>query len=91
MLTKKCGDLKMRKKLLNVMQERASHFKSLGYDIRLGIASSFLDETDLSDWYQRAKEAFPDEELLHDPLTCSISSHVGPNAFGMGLSVKVTI
>lgn len=85
------GLKKCEKKLLNVMQDRASQFKSLGYDIRLGIASSFLDETDLSDWCQRAKEAFPDEELLYDPLTCSISSHVGPNAFGMGLSVKVTI
>lgn len=81
----------MRKKLLNIMQEQASHFKSLGYDIRLGIASSFLNETDLSDWYKQAEEVFPIEELLYDPLTCSISSHVGPNAFGMGLSVKITI
>lgn len=81
----------MRKKLLNVMQERASHFKSLGYDIRLGIASSFLNETDLSDWYKPAEEVFPNEELLYDPLTCSISSHVGPNAFGMGLSVKMAM
>lgn len=85
------GLRKCEKKLLNVMQERASHFKSLGYDIRLGIASSFLNETDLSDWYKQAEEVFPNEELLYDPLTCSISSHVGPNAFGMGLSVKITI
>lgn len=85
------GLKKCEKKLLNVMQERTSHFKSLGYDIRLGIASSFLNETDLSDWYKQAEEVFPNEELLYDPLTCSISSHVGPNAFGMGLSVKITI
>lgn len=79
------------KRLLKVMQERASHFKSQGYDIRIGIAGSFLDDADLSDWYARAKEAFPDDELLYDPLTCSISSHVGPNAFGMGLSAKITL
>lgn len=58
------------------MQERALHFKSLGYDIRLGIASSFLNETDLSDWYKQAEEVFPNEELespsvlAYAPCTC---------------------
>lgn len=79
------------KKLLKAIGERASRFKSQGYEIRIGIAASFLDEADLSDWYGRAKEAFPDDELLYDPLTCSVSSHVGPNAFGMGVSVKITL
>lgn len=85
------GLKKCEKKLLHVIKERASQFKSLGYDIRIGIASSFLDEKDLSDWYKQAKETFPNEDLLYDPLTCSISSHVGPNAFGMGVSVKITL
>ncbi len=80
-----------QKKLLKVMQERTSHLKNQGYHIRLGISGSFLKETDLSDWYARAKEMFPDDELLYDPLTCSISSHVGPNAFGMGVSAKLTL
>lgn len=79
------------KKLLKAMEERASHFKSQGYEIRLGISGSFLNETDLTNWYTQAKEGFPDDELLYDPLTCSISSHVGPNAFGMGLSAKITL
>lgn len=79
------------KKLLKAMQEKASHFKSQGYDIRLGISGTFLNEADLSDWYTRAKETFPDDELLYDPLTCSISSHVGPNAFGMGVSAKISL
>ncbi|MCI8465896.1 MAG: hypothetical protein HFI63_08580 [Lachnospiraceae bacterium] len=70
------GRKNCEKKLLKAMQERASHFKSQGYDIRIGIAGSFLDETDLSDWLARAKDAFPDDELLYDPLTCSITSHV---------------
>ena len=59
--------------------------------MRIGIAGSFLEEADLSDWYGRAKEAFPNDELFYDPLTCSISSHTGPNAFGMGVSVKVSL
>lgn len=85
------GRKNCEKKLLQAISERVSRFKSQGYDVRIGIAGSFLEETDLSDWYGRAKEVFPDDELLYDPLTCSISSHVGPNAFGMGVSVKITL
>lgn len=85
------GRKNCEKRLLEAMRERTSRFKNQGYDVRIGIAGSFLEETDLSDWYGRAKEAFPDDELLYDPLTCSISSHVGPNAFGMGVSVKITL
>lgn len=79
------------KKLINAMLERISAFKSRGYDIRIGIGGSFLEEADSADWRERAKRAFPDDELRYDPLTCSISSHVGPNAFGMGVSVKITL
>ncbi len=85
------GRKNCEKKLLEAIRERTSRFKSQGYDVRIGIAGSFLEETDLSEWYGRAKEVFPDDELLYDPLTCSVSSHVGPNAFGMGVSVKITL
>lgn len=34
------------------------------------------------------EKVIPDEELVYDPLTCSISSHVSPNSFGMGISAK---
>lgn len=85
------GRKNCEKKLLEAIRERASHFKRQGYEIRIGIAGSFLNDADLSDWYGRAKEVFPDNELLYDPLTCSVSSHVGPNAFGMGVSVKIRL
>lgn len=77
------------KRLLRAIQEKVTQFKQQGFSYRIGIAGSFMDEADLSYWYGQAKEAFPDEELIYDPLTCSISSHVGPNSFGMGVSVKI--
>ena len=77
------------KRLLRAIQEKVTQFKQQGASYRIGIAGSFMDEADLSYWYGQAKEAFPDEELIYDPLTCSISSHVGPNSFGMGVSVKI--
>lgn len=79
------------KKLLEAMKERADCFKNQGYDVRIGIAGSFPAETDSLDWYRKAEEVFPDDELIYDPLTCSVSGHVGPNAFGMGVSVKITL
>lgn len=85
------GRKKCERRLLEAIGERASRFKSQGYDVRIGIAGSFLEEADLSDWYGRAKGMFPNDELLYDPLTCSVSSHVGPNAFGMGVSAKITL
>lgn len=85
------GQKNCEKRLIKAIKERASRFKSQGYDIRIGIAGSFMNNADLSDWYSRATEAFPDDKLLYGPLTCSISNHVGPNAFGMGVSVKITL
>lgn len=77
------------KKLLKPIQEKAEQFKRQGIAYRIGIAGSFTDEADLTYWYAQAREAFPGEELVYDPLTCSISSHVGPNSFGMGISAKI--
>ena len=36
-----------------------------------------------------AFEAFQGEELRYDPLTFSVSCHVGSDAFGMGISAKI--
>lgn len=36
-----------------------------------------------------ACEVFAGEDIKYDPLTFSISCHVGPGAFGMGISKKI--
>lgn len=84
------GRKKCEARLLEIMQKKVADFKSQGYDVRIGVAGSFLDEKSRVDWCEMAKKAFPDDELLYDPLTCSINSHVGPDAFGMGVSIKIT-
>lgn len=83
------GRKNCEKRLLEAMRKKVDSFKSQGYDVRIGIAGSFLDEKDLAAWIEMAKKDFPSDELLYDPLTCSISSHVGPNAFGMGASIRI--
>jgi len=43
------------------------------------------------EWMVMAQEIFGEEETRYDPLTFSIGCHVGPGAFGMGISKKVCI
>lgn len=84
------GQKSCERKLVKAIQKKASQLKAQGYAVRIGIAGSFLKSSDTEEWYGLAKESFPDAELIYDPLTCSISTHTGPNAFGMGISAKIT-
>lgn len=85
------GRKNCEKKLIHAIWEKGESFKTRGFDIRIGITGNFLKEEDRIEWYNRAKETFPNDELIYDPFTCSISSHVGPNSFGMGVSAKITL
>lgn len=85
------GRKNCEKKLIQAIQKRADAFQKQGFDIRIGITGNFLKEEDRLDWYELARRSFPDDELVYVPFTCSISSHVGPNSFGMGVSAKITL
>lgn len=37
-----------------------------------------------------ARSAFPDRDIRYDPLAFSIGCHVGPGAFGMAVSKRVS-
>lgn len=67
------------------MQEKSSEFE--GRRCRIDVAGSFLEWKDAEIWLEMARKAFPDYTIQYYPLTCSISCHTGPNAFGMGISV----
>lgn len=47
---------------------------------------SLTDEAEREEWKALVMESFAGEEIHYDPLTCSIGCHVGPGAFGMGVS-----
>lgn len=81
------GQKNCQRKLLTAMREYAADFKEKGYRIRVGAASSYLQQANAQEWHQKVKETFPDDSVIYDPLTFSISCHTGPNSFGMGISV----
>ena len=83
------GTKNCKKRLLQEMKKRADEFHERGDEIRVGVAGSFVDQREHQEWMDMAREIFKGEDINYDPLTFSIGCHVGPGAFGMGISKKV--
>lgn len=84
------GTRNCKRRLLEEMKKRADKFHEGGAEIRVGVAGSFVDSKQDQEWMDMASEVFSGEEINYDPLTFSIGCHVGPGAFGMGISKKIT-
>ena len=83
------GTKSAKKRLIDAMLKSAEEMKKDGSQITVGVAGSFLTEEEDKEWLAMVQEAFAGEELHYDPLTFSIGCHVGPGAFGMGISKKM--
>ena len=76
------GTSNCKKRLLEAMRHDVEKYTEM-WDIDIGVASSYpnIDEA--------AIDTFPQYHISNSPLTFSISSHVGPNAFGMAVSRRL--
>lgn len=83
------GTKSCKRRLLQEMKKRAEEFHERGDEIRVGVAGSFVDQKEHQEWMDMAREIFKGEDINYDPLTFSIGCHVGPGAFGMGISKKI--
>lgn len=83
------GTKACKKRLLQEMKKKLDEFHEDCTGIRVGVAGSFSNKADDGEWMEMAREVFGGEEIGYDPLTFSIGCHVGPGAFGMGISKKV--
>ncbi len=52
--------------------------------VRVGTAGSFRRAEDAEAWRQEVAEAFPGFDVVYGNLGCSIASHTGPEARGIG-------
>lgn len=84
------GTKPCQKQLIQAMLSYVEKLSSHGSEIQIGVAGSFFDPAKNAEWVAFVKEAFPGHMVKYDPLTFSIACHVGPDAFGMGISCKVT-
>lgn len=85
------GTKNCKKRLLNEMKTVADEFHANGDEIYVGVAGSFGRKEEHQEWVEMVNEVFPYEDVKYDPLTFSVSCHVGPGAFGMGISKKIRI
>lgn len=83
------GTRNCMKRLLTEMKKSADEFHRNGDEIYVGVAGSFCSKEDDREWMEMAREVFAGEDIKYDPLTFSIGCHVGPGAFGMGISRKI--
>ena len=82
------GSKHCKKREVEEVLKAAQGFLDAGRKIWVGQAGSFPDEADIEEWKKLGQEAFPTETVFYDPLSYSVSCHTGPNAFGMGVSVR---
>lgn len=80
------GTKACKKRLLWEMKKKLDEFHEEWNGIHVGVAGSFSNEAEDREWMEMAQEVFGKEEIGYDPLTFSIGCHVGPGAFGMGIS-----
>lgn len=85
------GTKSCKKRLLMEMKTIADKFHKNSDEIYVGVAGSFGKKEEHQEWMEMIQEMFPWEDVKYDPLTFSISCHVGPGAFGMGISKKIRI
>lgn len=84
------GTRNCRQRLLQEMQRCAQQMMADGLtELQIGAAGSFVTPGEHREWAQMVRDAFPGQEVLYDPLTISVACHVGPGAFGMGISARL--
>ena len=83
------GTTGCKKKLLETIHGDVERL-SAKWDIDIAVAGSYQEAAALEDWREMAVNAFPEHGgIFADPLSFSVSSHVGPDAFGMAVSRRL--
>lgn len=80
------GTKQCKKRLLDAMQQSVETYTKRNQSVHIGAAGSFLQEEEQAEWLEMIADKFAGQVVHYDPLTCSIGCHVGPGAFGMGIS-----
>ena len=56
--------------------------------LRIGAAGAGLTTEEAESWRSAVAEAFPQADVYYNPLSVSIGCHVGPGAYGIGISFR---
>lgn len=88
---KKCHGMKAaRKAMITAMQEDLEKKQQEGYgreQIHL-LAATSADEKTTASWLEEIHEAFPDMDVLCEPLSLGVCCHIGEGGLGIGYSCQ---
>ena len=87
------GMKRCQKKIIDAVgKDISERFKDVKKsDLIIGAAGTFINPLDAEDWKNQLQTEFPEIEVYYNPLSFSIGCHVGPNATGIGISVKFKV
>ena len=82
----------MKKAKLRMIEALKNDFETRFKDIpkerlRLGAAGAGLTAEQEKEWTDMLSAAYPEMDVYYDPLSFSISCHIGPGGYGVGISV----
>ena len=60
-----------------------------GARLRISVTGSYENQEDTDKWVDLVRKSFDQYDVEYNPLTMSVSAHVGPCAFGMGISQAI--
>lgn len=82
------GASNCQKQLIETVQRTIRDYDPR-WDLDVAAASSFISTDDSASWHNHIVTSFPQREIICTSLPFSIGCHVGPNAFGMGISRRI--
>lgn len=85
------GVVNCRKKAVECAVEAVQELQDKGFDVSVGVASSFMDPDEEAGWVEQVRTAVPGINLHYEPLSFSVTCHTGPNAFGMAISRRLRL
>ncbi len=80
------GVANCRKRAVECAVEAAQAMRAKGFELTVGVASSFRDPAEAEAWVEQIRAALPDMSLHYEPLSFSVICHTGPDAFGLSVS-----
>lgn len=82
------GKKKCKAKIIERTKLVLEKLQEENIDYYLTIGGTFKKQEDKEAWIEFAKEYLPKENIKYENLSCSVATHAGPDAFGVGISVK---
>ena len=59
------------------------------HQVHIGAAGAGLSQQESSQWVKILEQNFPGIEVIYNPLTASITTHTGPVAVGIGITIDI--